>query len=111
MPDKRYKKGCGPECLRCWRNKLKHGNPQAKKFIAEHPELFKNAAHWEIHGEDKQSKDKNRLIKSMIKEEEAKQQHIEQEQARRMAKREARRVAKREVIQPMMILVRLGTQI
>lgn len=31
MPDKRYKRGCGRECLRCWRNKLKHGNKLKKK--------------------------------------------------------------------------------
>jgi hypothetical protein len=91
---------------------LKHGNPQAKQFIASHPELFKDAVHWEVHGERKKPKDKNRLIKSIIKEVEATKQHIEEEQARRMAKREAKRAKRRakqgiETIQPMMILVRL----
>lgn len=33
MPDNRYRSGCSNDCLRCWRNKLKHANPQAKKFI------------------------------------------------------------------------------
>jgi hypothetical protein len=42
MPDKNYssqnhKKGCGNECLRCWRNKLKHGNKLKKKNF---PKLF-----------------------------------------------------------------------
>lgn len=35
MPDKFYKKGCGTGCTRCWRNKLKHANPTAKKFLAK----------------------------------------------------------------------------
>lgn len=26
MPDKIYKKGCGHRCIRCWMNKLEHGN-------------------------------------------------------------------------------------
>ena len=25
MPDKRYKRGCGRRCLKCWQNKMKHG--------------------------------------------------------------------------------------
>ena len=32
MPDRR--RPCGKDCLRCWRNKLKHGCPKAK------PEIF-----------------------------------------------------------------------
>ncbi len=36
MPDKHFhsgnnKKGCGKSCVRCWRNKLKHGNKLKKK--------------------------------------------------------------------------------
>lgn len=29
MVDKRYVRGCGGKCLRCWRNRLKHANPNA----------------------------------------------------------------------------------
>ncbi len=32
MPDKIYKR-CGKDCVRCWRNKLKHANPESKKYI------------------------------------------------------------------------------
>lgn len=35
MPDKYHKQGCGRTCLRCWENKLKHGNP-TKKFMKKH---------------------------------------------------------------------------
>ena len=42
MPDKNYssqnhKKGCGKDCIRCWKNKLKHGNKLKKKCF---PKLF-----------------------------------------------------------------------
>jgi len=33
MPEKRYKRGDGKRCLRCWRNRLKHGNKNKKKKI------------------------------------------------------------------------------
>jgi hypothetical protein len=36
MPDKNCKPGCGNTCLRCWRNKLKHANPQAKAYMRKH---------------------------------------------------------------------------
>lgn len=36
MPDKRYKPGCGGICERCWRNKLKHANPQVKKYMKKY---------------------------------------------------------------------------
>jgi len=36
MPDKNCKKGCGTSCLRCWRNKLKHANPETKAYIKKH---------------------------------------------------------------------------
>jgi hypothetical protein len=39
MPDKRFSRGCGTSCLRCWRNRLKHGNKEAKAFMKAHPEL------------------------------------------------------------------------
>ena len=35
MPDKHFKKGCGTTCIRCWRNKLKHANPQTKRWLAK----------------------------------------------------------------------------
>lgn len=38
------RKDCGPKCLRCWRNKLKHTNKTAKKWMQEHPkETYKIA--------------------------------------------------------------------
>jgi hypothetical protein len=37
MPDKRYVRGCGTGCVRCWYNRLAHGNPQGKKWLAKHP--------------------------------------------------------------------------
>lgn len=41
MPDKNCKPGCGNTCLRCWRNKLKHANPQVKAYIKKNKiELF-----------------------------------------------------------------------
>jgi len=36
MPDKNFRPGCGPGCIRCWRNKLKHGCPQAKAYMKKH---------------------------------------------------------------------------
>ena len=47
MPEKRYKRGCGPGCLGCWVNNLKHGNPTAKDYLKRHPELEQEA--WAIH--------------------------------------------------------------
>lgn len=35
MPDKRM---CGKTCIRCWRNKLKHGNPISKKWMKKNDE-------------------------------------------------------------------------
>jgi hypothetical protein len=33
MPEKRRCRGCGKNCIRCWRNNLKHGNKlKIKKF-------------------------------------------------------------------------------
>ena len=37
MPDKIYVHGCGNHCLRCWRNRLKHANPQAKAYLKRFP--------------------------------------------------------------------------
>jgi hypothetical protein len=36
MPDKYYVKGCGPSCIRCWENRLKHANPEVKKYMKKH---------------------------------------------------------------------------
>lgn len=38
MPDKNYSKCYVHEtgCLRCWRNKLKHGSKQAKAYVIKH---------------------------------------------------------------------------
>lgn len=41
MPDKRYRKGCGSGCLRCWQNKMKHGNKLKKKKDATPEESAK----------------------------------------------------------------------
>lgn len=47
MPDKNYKTGCGKECVRCWRNKLKHANPETKKFLkkSQHTLGMENETH------------------------------------------------------------------
>lgn len=36
MPDKIFKSGCGPACIRCWKNNLKHANPETKKYMKKH---------------------------------------------------------------------------
>lgn len=33
MPEKRYVKGCGKSCVRCWQNRLQHGSKLKKKFF------------------------------------------------------------------------------
>lgn len=33
MPDKRYVKGCGKSCIRCWVNRQNHGNKLKKKLF------------------------------------------------------------------------------
>ena len=33
MPDKRYVKGCGKSCIRCWVNRQNHGSKLKKKFF------------------------------------------------------------------------------
>jgi hypothetical protein len=43
MPDKRRKDGEG--CLRCWQNKMKHGCPQAQRWLKKHPEYAKAEAY------------------------------------------------------------------
>ena len=41
MPDKRTP--CENGCPRCWRNRLKHGNPEAKKYFKKH-----ELEHWNV---------------------------------------------------------------
>jgi hypothetical protein len=77
MPDKR--KPCGKNCLRCWRNKLKHANPQSKAYLIKlnnksnsntEPinetdiESTNKADPWEITGEEKQ-RVQNRYIRKL----------------------------------------------
>ena len=55
MPDKNYssqnhKKGCGKDCTRCWRNKLKHANKLKKKCF---PKLFEDISSNSSNEEDK----------------------------------------------------------
>ena len=42
MPDKKYVKGCGKECIRCWVNRQKHGNKLKKKFFPKKFEMNKS---------------------------------------------------------------------
>ena len=39
MPDKRYVKGCGKGCSRCWYNRLNHGSKLKKKMFPKHFEI------------------------------------------------------------------------
>jgi len=39
MPDKRYVKGCGKGCTRCWYNRLIHGSKLKKKMFPKHFEI------------------------------------------------------------------------
>ncbi len=45
MPDKFRPKGCGSTCLRCWQNRLKHGNKESKAYLAKHPEWVETQLH------------------------------------------------------------------
>ena len=36
MPDKNFKRGCGGKCIKCWKNKLNHANPEVKKYLKKH---------------------------------------------------------------------------
>ena len=42
MPDKRYVKGCGKGCVRCWVNRQNHGNKLKKKFFPKKFEMNKS---------------------------------------------------------------------
>ena len=41
MGDKIQKKGCGGNCLKCWRNKIKFGNHSKLKKINKKSEKYK----------------------------------------------------------------------
>ena len=57
MPDKFTP--CGSGCLRCWQNRLKHGNKESKAYLAKHPELMLAQKHaYEIMGKDTQTQRK-----------------------------------------------------
>ena len=42
MPDKRYVKGCGKSCVRCWVNRQNHGSRLKKKFFPKHFEEYED---------------------------------------------------------------------
>lgn len=46
MPDKKYVKGCGKSCYRCWVNRLNHGSKLKKKNFPKH---FNNEPTKEIY--------------------------------------------------------------
>ena len=60
MPDKNQKKGCGKECTRCWRNKLKHANKLKKKCF---PKMFEDNS---SNKEEETSKEYNSNIEEFI---------------------------------------------
>ncbi len=63
MPEKRYKKGCGPSCIKCWVNNLKHGNKEVKEYLKKHPELN----NFEVkHAQPKKDKSKQSQINRTI---------------------------------------------
>ncbi len=57
MPDKRYVKGCGKGCVRCWYNRLNHGSKLKKKMF---PKFF------EIEDEEKKEKNYNSNMEEFI---------------------------------------------
>jgi len=57
MPDKRYVKGCGKGCVRCWRNRLNHGSNLKKKMFPKH---------FEIEDEEKKEKNYNSNMEEFI---------------------------------------------
>lgn len=91
MPDKRDNKGCGPGCLRCWQNRLRHGNPQAKAYAAKNPQLFNDIAIWEINGERKEVKGKYRYRNRCKKSEQVQARYLTEGQAIREAKKNIRK--------------------
>ncbi len=57
MPDKRYVKGCGKGCVRCWYNRLNHGSKLKKKMFPKH---------FEIEDEEKKEKNYNSNMEEFI---------------------------------------------
>ena len=49
MPDKRYTRGCGKSCTRCWINRLNHGSKLKKKCF---PKMFEDSDEEEIEPEE-----------------------------------------------------------
>ena len=37
MPDKKYAKGCGKSCIKCWENRINHGSKLKRKMF---PKMF-----------------------------------------------------------------------
>lgn len=64
MPERRYKRGCGPECIRCWVNRLKHGNKEAKAYLLNHPEL-----NWEVKHDNEEENQPNEVSVPSLEEE------------------------------------------
>jgi hypothetical protein len=46
MPERRYRRGDGTSCLKCWINNLRHGCPEAQNYLRKHPELI-----WDTTGD------------------------------------------------------------
>lgn len=46
MPERRYRRGDGTSCLKCWLNNLRHGCPEAQNYLRNHPDLI-----WDITGD------------------------------------------------------------
>jgi hypothetical protein len=57
MPDKRYVKGCGKGCTRCWYNRLNHGSKLKKKMFPKH---------FEIDNEENEEKKYNSYMEEFI---------------------------------------------
>ena len=53
MPDKRVRDGNG--CLRCWQNKMKHGCPEAQRWLKKHPEFAAKGRSYETLVRGKES--------------------------------------------------------
>ena len=82
MPDKRYKKGCGPSCIGCWKNRLKHANPVAKRYLKKH-----QFADWEIVGDGDEDPKKTRMDRVVEKELLVKERQRAQKLERRALKK------------------------
>ena len=67
MPDKIYRKDCGKDCVRCWRNRLKHGNPESKRYLKKQMELEK--------GIEKKEDEMPELLKEYMRKEKVTETH------------------------------------